>query len=168
MALLKSTFLPLAVLWSTVILQQLRIYCIMAQAVASITKTVTEERQERSSRNRTRWWDIEELSGRTRMLKGAQREREVGVFVTGTISVKLLTMEIEPLRFGRVREKKMSGHRKAGKEDWALYCLHSLMAQLLCMQKSAQFVSLLKVSRKAVEVLCHYLKCSLMWSHYAL
>lgn len=117
MALLKSTFLPLAVLWSTVILQQLRIYCIMAQAVASITKTVTEERQEPSSRNRTRWWDIEELSGRTRMLKGAQREREVGVFVTGTISVKLLTMEIEPLRFGRVREKKMSGHRKAGKED---------------------------------------------------
>lgn len=41
----------------------------------------------------------------------------MGVFVTGTISVKLLTIETELLHFGRVREKKISGHRKEGKED---------------------------------------------------
>lgn len=40
----------------------------------------------------------------------------MGVFVTRTISVKLLTIETEFLHFGRVRKKKISGHRKVGKE----------------------------------------------------
>lgn len=85
----------------------------------------------------------------------------MGVFVTRTISVKLLTIETELLHFGRIREKKISGHRKVGKEGVVTF-LSALTAQLLCMQKSAKFVPLLKVSRKGVEVLCHYLKCSLI------
>lgn len=47
----------------------------------------------------------------------AQGSSKWGLFVTGTISVKLLTIETELLRFERVREKKISGNRKVGKED---------------------------------------------------
>lgn len=51
----------------------------------------------------------------------------------------LTTTETEPLRFGRVRKKKVSGHREADKEGVATFLSaphSSLSSQLLCWQKS--------------------------------